>query len=86
MRTVRKPKQHYNVFIIGEGDGVYAKNYCRQFIGETWASSAAQACNNVRYRMRDSKNPHGGYSTWGIGDILDEGSVLYTFHAELAEE
>ena len=81
MRT--KPKNHYAVYCVRDGDGVYASS--RDFIGDTWAVSAAQACNNVRYRYRDNNQPHGGYSFQVIGDILDEGSVIYTYEAELID-
>lgn len=81
-----KAKRQYNVFLVGRGSGCYAENYRREFIGTTMAVSAKQACNNVRFReMKDKKNPNGGYSMWVLGDYADEGDVIYTYEAELAE-
>lgn len=79
----RKPKNHYYVYIRGIGSGCYAEDYCREFVGETWAVSEKQACNNVRFQTRDDKRPNGGYSIFGIGDRLEEGDVLFTYEAEL---
>lgn len=88
MRAIRepKPKHRYYVYVVGSGSGCYREDYCRQFAGETWAVSAAQACNNVRFQNRDRERPHGGYSVWGFGDICEEGDVMFTYEAELAEE
>ena len=81
-----KRKRSYNVFLVGHGDGCYAEDYHREFIGTTMAVSAKQACSNVRFReMRDKRNPNGGYSAWVLGDRADEGTVVYTYEAELAE-
>lgn len=81
---MNKPRQKYNVYLIGTGHGCYAKDYQKIFLGTTFAASEAQACNNVRYRMRDDKNPNGGYSIWSLDDRADEGYVLYSYKAELA--
>lgn len=80
-----KQKNHYAVYIVGSGSGVYRKDYCREFAGETWAVSEKQACNNVRFQNRSKSQPNGGYSVWGIGDYMDEGSVLFTYEAELID-
>lgn len=87
MRAIKekKPKHHYLVYIVGEGAGVYAKDYCKHLVGETWAVSEKQACNNVRYQNRDRNSPNGGYSSWDIGDYCDEGYVNFSYKAELAE-
>ena len=71
----------YNVYRIGEGSGCYAKNYCREFVGQTRAVSASQACNNVRYRNRNRKNPHGGYAESVFGDSLGMGEVVFSYEA-----
>ena len=76
-----KPKIHYAVYLVAYGEGVYAP-HGKKLLGETWATSAAKACSNVRYRLRDKNRPHGGYSIDVVGDILDEGSVMYTYEAE----
>lgn len=77
----KKPKKHYAVYYVGKGEGVYAKDYQRTYLGDTWAVSKAQAENQVRYRFRDEKRPNGGYSVDYLGDCLDEGSVIFTYEA-----
>lgn len=76
---MKKPRQKYNVYLIGTGHGCYAEDYRRVFLGSTFAVSEAQACNNVRHRC-------GGYSasSFDIGDYLEEGFVSYSYKAELA--
>ena len=81
---MKKPRQKYNVYLIGTGHGCYAEDYQKIFLGSTFAVSEAQACNNVRHRMRDDQNPNGGYSRWSLGDCADEGYVSYSDKAELA--
>ena len=85
-KGINKPKKHYAVYWVGEGEGVYAKDYSREYIGETWAVSPAQACNNVRYSLRTKKNPHGGYASHVLGDCYDEGAVYFHFEAEEIKE
>ena len=75
-------KKHYAVYYVGTGHGVYAHDYMRKFVGETWATSPEKACNNVRYRQRDGKNPHGGYSYDVLGDYAEEGTVDFYYEAE----
>lgn len=81
----KKDKHKYDVYVIGKGYGCYAEDYCKTFVGTTWAISEEQACNNVRFRMRDDDNPNGGYPTWELGDCLEEGFVLFRFEAKLAD-
>jgi len=83
---MKKLKQKYDVYYVGIGSGVYAPNYCRQYVGSTFAVSPAQACNNVRYSLRDRKYPNGGYATDVLGDIYDEGEVKFHYEAQLSEE
>lgn len=78
---MKKPKKHYKVYYIGTGEGVYAENYQNTYLGEVWAVSEKQACNYVRYRFRDKKNPHGGYAKEILGDYLDEGFVEFRYKA-----
>lgn len=76
---MKKPRQKYDVYLVGTGYGCYATNYRKVFLGSTFAVSEAQACNNVRHRC-------GGYSAseFDIGDYLEEGYVEYNYKAELA--
>lgn len=79
-------KHTYNVYLVGTGEGCYAKNYCREYVGTTCAISPEKACSNVRYQqMRDSENPNGGYSAYELGDYLEEGSVFFRYEAELVD-
>lgn len=80
-----RTKRKYNVFIVGTGCGCYAEKYYREFVGTTMAVSAQQACNNVRYRGANEKNPNGGYSYSIMGDYMDEGIVHFHYEAEPAE-
>ena len=72
----------FNVYITKKGDGCYSDE--SWFAGQTWAVSAKQACNNVRFRGRSKRNPHGGYSYHIVGDYLEEGVAVYSFRAEEA--
>lgn len=74
---MKKPRQKYNVYLVRDGDGCY-EGHREIFLGSTFAVSEAQACSNVRHRCG------GGYSRWEVGDYLEEGSVLYSYKAELA--
>lgn len=51
--------EKYNVYLIRYDSS-------REFLGSTWAKSAAQACNNIRYRRRTKAAPHGGYKYGGM--------------------
>lgn len=68
-------KQKYKVYRVRRGDGVYGNS--RTYVGDTWATSAEQASNNVRFRLGEPKMRV-------IGDYLEEGSVVIYFTAELA--
>ena len=76
-----KSKKHYEVYYIGHGTGCYAKEYQKTYLGDVWAVSEKQACNFVRYRHRDGKNPNGGYSTDFLGDSEDMGFVDFYYEA-----
>lgn len=78
-----KVKKHYNVYYVGKGFGCYAKDYCKVFLGDTWAVSEKKACSQVRWRYRNKNNPNGGYSTDILGDCKDEGMVMFEYIAEL---
>jgi hypothetical protein len=77
----KKPYKLWDVFIVGTGHGCYAKDYSREFVGQTRAVSAAQACNNVRFQTRDKQYPNGGYSSWELGDSEDQGYVVFKYEA-----
>lgn len=74
-------KHHFDVYYVGKGEGCYAKEYCREYIGSTYATSAAQACSNVRYRNRTKEQPNGGYSHEILGDSMDMGFVIFSYEA-----
>lgn len=80
---IKPPKElkHYDVYYEGHGNGCYAENYKKVYLGDVWEVSPAQACNRARYRMRDEEHPNGGYSTDILGDIYDEGMVLFEYKA-----
>lgn len=78
-----RSKRKYEVFLIGTGYGCYARDYCKEFCGTTWAVSEKQAVNNVRYQLRTKDHPYGGPCAWDLGDRLDEGYV--DFHYEAIE-
>ena len=71
---MKKPKHKYQVFWIGTGYGCYAKDYCKELLGETWAVSEDQAINNIRHRT--------GFPRYDfLGDAYDEGYVEYEIKA-----
>lgn len=78
---MKKGKKHYNVYYVGKGNGCYAENYQKTYLGDVWAISEKQACSYVRFRNRDKERPNGGYSTDVLGDIYDEGTVMFTYEA-----
>lgn len=79
---VPKEKKKYAVYYVGKGSGVYAEDYCNVYLGDTLAVSEAQACNYVRNRFKDKDHPNGGYSIDILGDIYDEGMVLFEYKAK----
>ena len=77
-RKKTSSKKHYAVFVCHQGEGgCYGTQKLRRLVGETWAVSPEQACNNVRYRTR-GRSP----SYYVIGDVLDEGSASVFYEAE----
>lgn len=74
---MKKQKIKFEVYWIGTGYGCYAKDYCREFLGETWAVSEAQAINNIRHRT--------GFPRYDfLGDAYDEGHVDFELKAFVA--
>lgn len=71
-----KPKRKYAVYKVGKGDGCYAKDYCRDFVGETFAVSEKQAINQVVYRNGNGRR----FDI--LGDYLEEGIVVFYYEAE----
>ena len=82
---VKLPKymrvKHYDVYYEGHGFGCYAENYQKTYLGDIWAVSEADACNKMRYSLRDEEHPNGGYSYDILGDYLDEGAVEFEYKA-----
>lgn len=70
-------KRRYDVFLVGHGHGCYAKEYCRERIGGTWAVSAEKAISNIRYRLRQS----GELLPDDLGDSEGMGYVHYELEA-----
>lgn len=75
-------KQKYHVYRVGIGWGCYAVNYKKDFIGQTYAVSPAQACSQVRYRLMKD----GQYLENYQGDSMDLGGVQFRLQAVLASE
>lgn len=71
-------KRHYEVYLVGHGHGCYAKNYCKYFMGDTWAVSKKQAVNNIRYRIHKEGQELPGE----LGDAEGMGYVEYVLEAE----
>lgn len=80
---MKKDFRKYKVYLVGTGNGCYADDYAREFLGEVWARSEKEACSRVRYRHRDDDAPNGGYSDWVLGDRFEEGIVHFHYEAEL---
>ena len=78
----QKQRKKYAVYYVGTGEGCYAKEYKKIYLGDTWAVSKEEAESNVRFRYRDEKHPNGGYSYDILGDRLDEGTVFFEYKAE----
>lgn len=72
-----KPYIKYNVFFVQDGCGVYASY--KTFVGETYAKSKAQACNNVRFR-REGRC----YGSYQNSDSLGMGNFKQYYLAEEA--
>lgn len=69
-------KQKYRVYLVGRGSGCFARDYCKEFIGETWAASPKQAVNNVSFREGLAKKET-------IEDAIGLGTLVYSLEAEL---
>lgn len=77
-----KVKRKYSVYYIGKGTGCYAQDYCKIYLGDTWAVSKEKACSNVRYRNRNKELPNGGYKNDILSDYAGEGVVSFEYEAE----
>ena len=70
-------KRKYEVYLVGHGTGCYASEYYREPLGETWATSAAKAISNIRYRLRQK----GELLPDDLGDSEGMGFVHYELEA-----
>lgn len=70
-------KQKFKVYLVGHGSGCYAKEYRREFMGQTLAVSAAKAISNIMYRLRQN----GDYLPDDIEDSMGMGFVHYELEA-----
>lgn len=70
----------YRVYLIGLGYGCYSREYYREFVGTTWATSEKQAANNMHYRLRSEgwQMPDTQVDSAGLG------YVTYVLKAERA--
>lgn len=75
-------KKKYEVFYVGIGTGCYMKNYAKISLGFTWASTSAQAINNVRWRKKEELKE----LPQDIKDSRGKGYVHFGYKAELIEE
>ena len=75
-----KIKHKYNVYLVGLGNGCYANEYHKTFMGETWAYSEKQAANNIHFRLRQAGEslPDTQVDSQGLG------RVVYVLKAERA--
>lgn len=64
-------KRKYAVYLLGKGNGCYARQYCKEFMGETWASSKSKAVNNIHYRIRQNGEelPPTQFDSMGYGCV-----------------
>ena len=67
----------FKVYLVGYGSGCFAKEYRREFMGQTLAVSAAKAISNIMYRMRQN----GDYLPDDIEDSMGMGFVHYELEA-----
>ena len=70
-------KHKFTVYLVGHGSGCYASEYRRELIGSTWATSAAKAVSNIKYRMRQN----GERLPDDLGDSEGMGFVHYELEA-----
>lgn len=68
-------KSKYRVYLVGRGSGCFARDYCKELIGETWATSPKQAVNNVSWR-------EGLIKREVVEDSAGLGTLIYTLEAE----
>ena len=68
-------KQKYKVYLVGHGSGCFARDYCKELIGETYAVSPKQAVNNISYR-------EGLVKEETVEDSLGMGTLIYRLEAE----
>lgn len=68
---MEQQKRKYAVYLLGKGNGCYAHQYCKEFMGETWATSKKKAVNNVHYRIRQNGEelPPTQYDSMGYGFV-----------------
>jgi hypothetical protein len=64
-------KKKYRVYLLGKGNGCYAHEYSKDFMGETWAVSKKQATSNIHYRIRKNHEelPQPLYDSMGYGFV-----------------
>ena len=70
-------KRLFRVYLVGHGSGCYAKEYRREFLGQTLAVSASKAISNIMYRLRQN----GDYLPDDIEDSMGMGFVHYELEA-----
>lgn len=68
----------FRVYLVGHGSGCYAKEYRREFMGQTLAVSAGKAISNIMYRLRQ----RGEYLPDDLEDSMGMGYVHYELEAE----
>lgn len=73
-------KRKFNVYLVGLGEGCYAKELHKEFIGETWAISDKQAINNIHHRLRQTGETLPDIQV----DSMGMGYVTYVLRAEKA--
>lgn len=70
-------RRMFKVYLVGHGTGCYAKEYRREFMGQTCAVSAGRAISNIMYRLRQN----GEYLPDDIEDSMGMGYVHYELEA-----
>lgn len=68
-------KQKYKVYLVGHGSGCFARDYCKDLIGETLAVSPKQAVNNISFR-------EGLVKEETVEDSMGLGTLIYRLEAE----
>ncbi len=64
-------KRLFKVYLVGHGEGCYAKEYRREEIGQTFATSPAKAVSNIKFRLRQKGEyiPEDQYDSAGLGYV-----------------